>query len=62
MSAITSGVYFRHKLEKRIQERMQAIAVEAMEFPEDGSGYWQRVGQYNALLALFRELGDLDRE
>ena len=62
MAAITSGVYFRHKLEKRIKEKMQEWATESMVYPSDGANYWRRVGHYQAFADLLTELESLDKE
>lgn len=62
MAAITSGAYFRHKLEKRIAELMLQVSEEAMLYPEDGGVYWERVGKYQALRELLGELSGLDQE
>lgn len=60
--ALTSGVWFRKKLERRIHETMGQIAKDSMEFPEDGREYWWRVGAYNELKNLLLVLEELDKD
>lgn len=62
MAAITSGAYFRHKLEKYIREKMVKWAEESMIYPADGRLYWERVGHYQAFSDLLGVLEDLDKD
>lgn len=62
MAALTSGVYFRHKLEIWLRKKAGETAEATVEFPADGSDYWRRVGAYHALKDVLAHLDDLDKD